>query len=80
VSDQEPGIGYRFETADARQYLARRWTTRFSGVQALIAQRVDPAAGIAPGWRARIGCCSCTARASIRSTPPGKAPGPGCCC
>lgn len=55
VSDQEPGVGYRFETADARQYLARRWTTRFSGVQALIAQRVDPAAGIAPGWRALIG-------------------------
>lgn len=55
VSDQEPGTGYRFETADERQYLARRWTTRFSGIQSLLAQRVDPAAGIAPGWRARIG-------------------------
>jgi CubicO group peptidase (beta-lactamase class C family) len=55
VRDEEPGIGYLFKTVGRRQYLARRWTTRFSGIREVFAERVAPGAGLDPEWRCLIG-------------------------
>ena len=55
VSDGEPGVGYLFKFAGQHEYLARRWRTRFSGLQEVIAERVSPGAGLAPVWRSLAG-------------------------
>ena len=55
ATDDEPDIGYLFKTAGQRKYLARRWTSRFSALQEVLAARVAPAAKLSPVWRALAG-------------------------
>jgi CubicO group peptidase (beta-lactamase class C family) len=55
ASDGEPENGYRFLTAGPRKYLARRWTTRFCGLQEVMAERVASQAKLAPRWRTLAG-------------------------
>jgi CubicO group peptidase (beta-lactamase class C family) len=50
ASDEAPETSFRFEPAGARQYLARRWTTRFTRVQEILAEKVQPRGKPDPAW------------------------------
>jgi CubicO group peptidase (beta-lactamase class C family) len=49
-TDDDPGVGYLFETTEKRTYLAKSWPSRFSTVRLVLAEKVEPASGLGPTW------------------------------